>query len=93
MIRESIELLGLRARDRVTGYEGVIETTAFDLYGCVQLAIRPPVNDKGEVPDGRWFDVSRLEIKGDRIMPVPDFDRAGTQPPAYAQGPADKPRR
>lgn len=30
-----IDLLGLKAEDKVTGFKGVITTLSFDLYGCV----------------------------------------------------------
>ena len=81
-----VRTLGDQAADRVTQYKGVVETVAFDLYGCVQVALRPPMNDKGELAEGRWFDVSRVIIEGTRVMEpigVP-YDN----PP----GPADKPR-
>lgn len=85
-----LELLGLKAKCKVTGYEGVIESLSYDLYGCVQAALRPPAHSKdGETKlgDGRWFDVKRVEIL-DRtpVMGVPDF----TKPEI---GAADKPAR
>ena len=72
MISTQIDLLGFPARDKITGYSGVVSSICFDLYGCVQAALSPPVNDKGEIPDDRWFDVSRLEISGARVMTPPD---------------------
>lgn len=76
-IKEHFKLLGYRVRDVVTGYEGVAESLSFDLYGCVQYAVRPPISkDKPhEFADGRWFDVKRLVPVGDApIMDVPTFE-------------------
>ncbi|MBD2842680.1 hypothetical protein [Erythrobacter rubeus] len=89
MIKSTIELLGLRATDRVSGLEGVIDSVCFDLYGCVQVSLAPKAKD-GEVPNGRWLDVNRVEVSEDRVMPAPDFDGKGKTPDTYDQGPAMK---
>lgn len=89
MKNHHIELLGKTAKDRVTGFQGVIATVSFDLYGCVQAAISPPVDKDGKLPDGRWFDVNRLEIVDEkRVMPVPEF---AAKPAEHKHGPAEKP--
>lgn len=85
-----LAMLGYKYRDKVTGYEGVAESLSVDLYGCVQIALRPGASTKdGEmkVPEGRWFDWSRIVQLGDqRVMePVP----MAKEP----TGPADKPAR
>lgn len=73
---KDLGLLGLRVRDKVTGWTGVVSCVSFDLYGCIQAVVSPPVDDKGAIQDGRWFDVSRLivldvtpvmEIPGDKF--------------------------
>ena len=92
MIQKTINYLGLRATDRVTGLKGVVTSVCFDLYGCVQVAIDPPANlEKGETAPGRWFDVNRVELdmESDRVMPVPDFDARADDPADYGQGAAD----
>lgn len=85
-----IELLGQTAKDRVTGFRGVVSSVCFDLYGCIQAAITPPVDEKGALPDGRWFDVNRLEMIAaeGRVMPVPTF---AARPADHDHGPAEKP--
>jgi hypothetical protein len=62
---------------------------SFNLYGCVQFALTPPVDEKGAIPDGRWFDANRLEIQQDvkRVMPVPEF---AAKPAEHDRGPAEK---
>lgn len=68
------EVLGCKARDRVTGFEGVITTLSFDLYGCVQYILSPPMNSSGEIPQGAWFDVNRVEVLNYvPVMKQPDF--------------------
>lgn len=83
---EQMKILGLRAKDRVTGFVGVVTTVSFDLYGCVQAVVSPEVAPEkpGELADARWFDVHRLTtFPGEPVMPVPSF--------AFEKGPAMKP--
>lgn len=90
MILETIKLLGLRARDRVTGFEGVITSANFDLYGCVQVVMVPPA-EGGKLEDGRWFDVGRLEMLSDEsVLPTPAFIQYAGVPTSYDKGAAPK---
>ena len=74
MKEQHFELLGKQAKDKVTGFSGVITSISFDLYGCIQAVITPATNKEGSVQDGNWFDVSRIEIKNNKpVMPLPDF--------------------
>lgn len=94
MIQETIGLLGFQAKDRITGFTGVIESVCFDLYGCVQVLLKPPMTDRGELNSGVWFDVARVEVyRTKRVMPVPDFEAKAVKPKDYAQGAATKPLR
>lgn len=70
-----LQILGFRARDRITGLTGVISSISFDLYGCVQALLHPGVNkDTGEMKTCHWFDVSRLEMMTkEPVMVQPDF--------------------
>ena len=88
---EYIDLLGRTAKDRVTGFSGVVASISFDLYGCVQAVLTPPIDKDGKPQDGRWFDVNRLEMQGaERVMPVPMF---AAKPANHDHGPAEKPAR
>lgn len=86
------EILGLKVRDRISGYEGIAESVSYDLYGCIQIALRPQLSknaEPGDYPDGRWFDYARLEIIDARpVLAPPDF-ATGNQD----TGPADLPAR
>jgi hypothetical protein len=89
-VKDHINLLGMRVKDKVTGYAGVITSISFDLYGCVQAIVHPGLDDNGKLKESNWFDVGRLEVTDDKpAMDQPDFDFG----PAAAgkKGPAEKP--
>lgn len=58
--------LGKKAKDKVTGFEGVIIGKINYLYGCAQYGIVPPVHEN-KVGDCQWFDEGRVQIIGDGI--------------------------
>lgn len=88
-MNEYMNLLGLKAKDRISGFNGVVTTVAFDLYGCVQVIITPEVDKEGKPSDGIWFDAKRLEVTSERpVMTPPTFD---TLPAGKEKGPAAKP--
>lgn len=77
-IQSVIDLLGRTAKDKVTGFNGVITSVSFDLYGCTQAIVSPPVRDDQTKPDAHWLDVNRLEIsRAGRVMPLPSFEDKG----------------
>lgn len=89
--KETIQLLGRAGKDKVTGFIGIITSVSFDLYGCICVVLHPPMKD-GNVPDGKWYDVQRIEcLPDDRVMPVPKFSAMATEPADYTHGAADKP--
>lgn len=81
-----LNLLGFKVRDRITGFAGVVTSVSFDLYGCVQVLVQPPMGVvDNATPDQRWFDEKRLEVlEGGPVMPAPTFE-------ATIPGPAEKP--
>ena len=54
--------LGAKARDTVTGFEGIIIGRNEWLNGCVQYALKPKVNDKGEIIEAEWIDEQQIEM-------------------------------
>jgi len=73
---EHLKLLGLKARDKVTGYSGIVTTVSFDLYGCIQAVLTPTAVKDGQVQAGHWFDVTRLEIRDKKpVMDLPNFEK------------------
>lgn len=75
-MKQHFDMLGHKAKDKVTGFKGVVSSLSFDLYGCVQVVLTPEVDGKGERQDGTWFDVTRIKITSKkRVMDVPDFEK------------------
>ena len=92
-LERHLSLLGLRVRDKVTNFEGVVSHVGFDLYGCIQAIVTPPVQEKNELKETRWFDIGRLQVIDE--MPVieqPDFDWSAKSLSAGLKGPSEKPR-
>jgi hypothetical protein len=89
-IENHLNFLGHRVKDRVTGFKGVAVSIAFDLYGCVQVAVDPGIDSAGKCLDSLWFDVSRLKITDRQpVMEQPNFYFG---PVAEGRkGPANKP--
>ena len=78
VIDKSIEMLGKKGKDKITGSEGIITSVSFDLYGCVTVIINPSKIDKDgkEVPSIGWIDINRVDIiKDNYVMPHPNFER------------------
>lgn len=94
LTNKTIALLGRKATDKVTGYQGVVSSVTFDLYGCVQAILTPPAKEGDtELKSGHWFDVQRLDVSEDRVMATPNFDARATEPTSYDHGPSIKPAR
>lgn len=72
-IKNHFAYLGHKAKDKVTGFEGVVTTLSFDLYGCIQVVLTPSVDNKDQ--DSKWFDIARLEVLSyEPVMEVPNYD-------------------
>lgn len=86
-----MSLLGHRAKDKVTDFEGVVTTVAFDLYGCIQVVLVPAADKDGKMGEGNWFDAKRIELTSTSpVMEAPDFE---TLAAGKEKGPAAKPAR
>jgi hypothetical protein len=60
--------LGKKARDKVTGFTGIIIGRIEYLFGCNQYGLAPEVVN-GEIKDTNWFDEGRIEVIGNGILP------------------------
>lgn len=91
-ITKHLNMLGLKAKDCVTGVEGVITSLSFDLYGCVQATLHRGTDKDGKLHDLHWFDIARLQVTDPTpVMDRPDFLGDNKQADGR-QGPAEKPR-
>ena len=100
---KELSLLGLEVQDKVTKFIGIVTSISYDLYGCIQAIVSPPVDKDGKDQDGRWYDVSRLKILNEvPVMEIPKFpgiltsvienDPVIDRPfSSYLKGPAKKP--
>lgn len=86
MIKEAVEKLGLQAKDKVTGFTGMVSSVCFDAYGCVMVSLTPEAKE-GKLGDSSWMDIKRMEF-GKRVMPEATF---ATQKLGDENGPAEKP--
>ena len=60
--------LGKRAKDRITGFEGVVTGHAKHLTGCDTVCITPTIDSDGRLRQAEWFDIDRVE-EGDSFAP------------------------
>lgn len=72
-----IDLLGLKAEDKVTKFKGVITCLSYDLYGCIQVVVTPEADPKtGKTENGLWFDITRIKLKSKKpVMAIPNFEK------------------
>jgi hypothetical protein len=78
-------MLGMRAEDRVTGFNGVVTSICFDLYGCIQVLVNPGMGKDSKLMESHWFDTNRIRLLGEEpVMSQPTFTED--------RGPAEKPR-
>ncbi len=74
-VQNHLNMLGMKVKDRVTGFSGVVSSVAFDLYGCIQAIVNPGADKEGKLMDSCWFDISRLEITSKTpVMNRPNFE-------------------
>jgi hypothetical protein len=62
-----MDKLGKKAKDKVTGFEGIIIARIEYIYGCKQYGIAPEAKD-GKINDTHYFDEGRIEILGSGIV-------------------------
>jgi hypothetical protein len=90
-IKKHLNLLGLKVKDKVTGFTGIVTSVSFDLYGCIQAIVNPGMDEDGKQKDSHYFDINRLEVKSNKpVMNVPNFDHGAIA--NGEKGPAEKPR-
>jgi hypothetical protein len=69
------DYLGMRVRDRITGFEGIVTSQTRYLTACDRVFV------EGEVKEGKqedmYLDVNRIEVRGAGPSIVPPAIRGG----------------
>lgn len=61
--------LGQEAKDKITGFNGILTARLQYITGCDQYTLTPKKNKEGGLDDCYNFDEKRLEIIGKGILP------------------------
>ena len=70
--------LGVKVKDVVTGFSGVVMSRTQHLTQCNQYGISPAeLTKEGKRPDWEWFDENRLIETGGKKIVLPNQDRGG----------------
>lgn len=54
--------LGVKAKDIITGYSGVVIGRCEYISGCNQVLLVPPIGKDGKRDAGEWFDEQRMQV-------------------------------
>lgn len=68
-------LLGDVARDRISGFEGVVVAVTEWLNGCRRITIHPQRLYEGKAIDSETFDEQQVEVVKSKKTPVPELAR------------------
>jgi hypothetical protein len=60
--------LGKRAKDKITGFSGILTARCEYLTGCNRYCIQPTDLQDGKPIDGLYFDEAQIEIISDGIL-------------------------
>ena len=69
--------LGIRVRDRVVRYTGIIDARAEYLNGCNRYSVQAPIDKEGNIPIGYWFDENILDRVGNSRIEHKPVDTGG----------------
>jgi hypothetical protein len=78
--------LGLKAKDKITGFEGILTARHQYITGCDQYTITPERDDKGDLQNSYQFDEGRIETSGTgvEIKDVQSETKGGPQHPSLS---------
>lgn len=75
-------MIGRTAKDKVTGFAGIVTGVVYYITGCHQALVVPKVKEIHEMPNGQWIDVQRLDCN--REEPVIEIDNTDANGPDAA---------
>lgn len=53
---------GVKLKDRVTNFEGIVTARCQFLNGCVRYILQPPMDKDKKIPEEKWFDEGQLVL-------------------------------
>lgn len=77
---EWVANLGDRAKDKITGFTGIIVAQTKWLNGCMRLTIEPEQLKDGKPIDPHSFDQDQVEVVSPEAMPMPPKKTGGPMP-------------
>lgn len=69
--------LGDKARDTVTGFEGIAVVRSEYISGCARVGLQPAVDKDGKIPDAQHFDEPMLTVVKAATVPAAPSNRGG----------------
>jgi hypothetical protein len=72
--------LGDKAKDTISGLEGVVVAETQWLHGCRRLTIQPQSLHEGKPVEGSCFDEGQLELVKEKAVAVGARDKGGPRP-------------
>jgi hypothetical protein len=75
--------LGDKARDKITGFEGIVTGHCTYISGCDQILVAPPMKD-GDFKESRWLDMDRCEVTESAAVALSDVSSAARPGPDKA---------
>ena len=66
---EFIFELGVKAKDKLTGFEGIIISRADHITGCNTYGLKGKLDKDGIPQDAEWFDEGMIKKTGKGIKP------------------------
>ena len=72
--------LGDKARDTVTGFEGICVARTDWISGCARLTLQPPTGKDGKIPDAQTFDEPMLALVKRAALAVGPKNSGGPRP-------------
>ena len=80
-IKKPADFLGKKAKDKISGFTGIITCASFWVNGCIRLNIAPQALHEGKVSESSCFDDTQVEILGDsEVKPEKGAKVGGPRP-------------
>lgn len=90
---EIIEL-GDKAKDKITGFTGVVTSITTWLNGCQRVGLQPrELGEHGRLPSVEAFDIEQVELLEKRVVVAERGQRAEAVRPKESGGPMPQPSR